>query len=48
MPNEFLFYGGMVVAGVAIIAGLFAAVALGLGWRILSQKLDGEYGEKRR
>ncbi|GHU93321.1 hypothetical protein FACS1894208_02630 [Clostridia bacterium] len=48
MPSEFIFYGGLVVAGAALIAGLLAIVILSSRWKRLSAKLDTEYGKKRR
>ncbi|WP_164545507.1 hypothetical protein [Paenibacillus albus] len=48
MTNEHVFYGGLIVAGVALMAGLFATVVLIFSWKMLSAKLDAEYGKKRK
>jgi hypothetical protein len=49
MPNDsIIFYGGLIVAGAALIAGVIAAVTLSFRRKILMSKLDSEYGRKRR
>jgi hypothetical protein len=48
MANEFIFYGGLAIAAFSLGLGAIAAVALHLGWKNLSAKLDAEFGKKRR
>lgn len=42
-----LFYGGLTILGVALVAGVIMAVVLHSARRKLKTRLDAEYGVKR-
>ena len=48
MSNTFLFYGGLVIAGISLLLGILATVILSFSWKMLTNRLDMEYGKKRR
>ncbi|MDR1641514.1 MAG: hypothetical protein LBT59_17615 [Clostridiales bacterium] len=48
MNYEILFYGGLILAGFALAAGIATAAVLYFRWKRLSAKLDAEYGKNGR
>jgi hypothetical protein len=44
--TEFLFYGGLLAGGLAILSLVVAAVLLGIRRRRLFTKLEEEYGKR--
>lgn len=46
--SETLFYGGMILMGLSVAAGLCAAVILRITGRHLREKLEAEYGKDPR
>ena len=48
MSNELLFYLGLLITGIAVIAGIILSVYMLSSWKRLNAKLDVEYGKKRR
>ena len=48
IPDEILFYGGMVTAGIAVLLGIAYLVIYLIGRRRLNQKFDSEYGPATR
>lgn len=45
--SELLFYGGIAVMLLAVMAGVLAAVAFTVSGRRLRRKLEEEFGKKR-
>ena len=48
LTNEFLFYGGMIVAGGSVAAAVIYFIFAYVRWMRLSIKLDEEYGKMNR
>ena len=45
--TDILIYGGIAVAGVAVVAGIIITAVLWVSKRKLNARLDVEYGKKR-
>ncbi len=46
--SEVLFYGGVVVMGVAVLAGIAAAIFLHVAQKRLNRRLEKEFGKRHR
>ncbi len=48
IPNEIIFYGGIVIAAVAVLAMTAAFLVFTVKKSRLKEKLDNEYGKKEK
>ena len=46
--SEWLFYGGILIMAIAAILAVIAAIVLAVSRKRLQERMDAEYGKRRR